>query len=134
MYLIDTSIWIDFFKGELDDELKNQILSYIENDEIYYNGIILSELLIGTKNKKEKKLIQDNFDGFHYLTMTLEDFKQIAKIGNKLLKKGITIPLTDLIIFYHTLNNNLIIITKDKHFKRIFTVEKFQLLYILKNG
>ena len=36
MYLIDTSVWIDFFKGELEDKLKNQILSYIENDEIYY--------------------------------------------------------------------------------------------------
>lgn len=130
MYLIDTSVWIDFFKGELEDKLKNQILSYIENDEVYYNGIILSELLIVTKSKKEKKLIQDNFDGFHYLPMTLEDFKQLSKIGNKLLKKGITIPLTDLIIFYHTLNNNLIIITKDKHFKLIFTVEKFKLLYI----
>jgi len=52
MYIIDTSVWIDFFIGKLSESLKNQIISYIENDEIYYNGIILSELLIGTKKHK----------------------------------------------------------------------------------
>lgn len=37
MYLIDTSVWIDFFKGKLDHTLKQNIFNHIENDEIYYN-------------------------------------------------------------------------------------------------
>lgn len=130
MYLIDTSVWIDFFNGKLSNSMKNQIISYIENDEIYYNGIILSELLIGTKNTNERIFIQNNFDGFIYLPFDLEDFKNLSTYGNKLLRKGITIPLTDLLIFYHTVENNLTIITKDKHFNLIRESEKFELWFV----
>ena len=130
MFLLDTSIWIDYFKGSLDNLLKQQILIYIENDEIYYNGIILAELLIGTKNKKEREMIRDNFDGFNFLDLSLDDFKELSVIGRKFLKKGITIPLTDLLIFYHTFNNNLTIITKDKHFKLMDEMESINLRLI----
>ena len=130
MYLIDTSVWIDFFNGRLSNSLKNQIIGYIENDEIYYNGIILSELLIGTKKTNERNIIQNNFDGFIYLPFDLDDFKRLSNYGNKFLRKGITIPLTDLLIFYHTVENNLIIITKDKHFKLIRKTEKFDLWFV----
>ncbi len=130
MYLIDTSVWIDFFNGKLSDSLKNQIIGYIENDEIYYNGIILSELLIGTKNIKERNFIQNNFDGFIYLPFDLDDFKRLSNYGNNFLRKGITIPLTDLLIFYHTVDNKLTLITKDKHFKLIRETEKFDLWFV----
>ena len=130
MYLIDTSVWIDFFNGKLNDSLKNQIINYIENDEIYYNGIILSELLIGIRNIKERGFIQDNFDGFIYFPFDLEDFKSLSNYGNKFLRKGITIPLTDLLIFYHTVYKNLTLITKDKHFKLIRETEKFELQFV----
>ncbi len=130
MYIIDTSVWIDFFNGKLSDLLKNQVISYIENDEIYFNGIILSELLIGTKNTNEKNFIQNNFDGFIYLPFELDDFKRLSKYGNKFLRKGITIPLTDLLIFYHTVENNLTLLTKDKHFKLIQKTKKFELWFV----
>ena len=130
MYLIDTSVWIDFFNGKSSDSLKNKIIGYIENDEIYYNGIILSELLIGTKKTNEKNFIQNNFDGFIYLPFDLDDFKRLSNYGNNFLRKGITIPLTDLLIFYHTVENNLTIITKDKHFKLIRETEKFDLWFV----
>lgn len=130
MYLIDTSVWIDFFNGKLSDSLRNQIINYIENDEIYYNGIILSELLIGTKNTKERNFIQNNFDGFIYLPFDLDDFKKLSNYGNNFLRKGITIPLTDLLIFYHTVNSNVTLITKDKHFKLIRKSEKYDLQFV----
>jgi len=130
VYLIDTSVWIDFFNGKLSDSLRNQIINYIENDEIYYNGIILSELLIGTKNTKERNFIQNNFDGFIYLPFDLDDFKKLSNYGNNFLRKGITIPLTDLLIFYHTVNSNVTLITKDKHFKLIRKSEKYDLQFV----
>ena len=82
------------------------------------------------KNTNERTFIQNNFDGFIYLPFDLDDFKKLSNHGNKLLRKGITIPLTDLLIFYHTVDNNLTLITKDNHFKLIWKTGKFELWFV----
>ena len=52
--LIDTSIWISYFKGtpfpEIDLALKE--------GRVYMTGLIASELLSGVSNSKEKKQLE----------------------------------------------------------------------------
>ncbi|MEK6795204.1 MAG: PIN domain-containing protein [Spirochaetota bacterium] len=117
MYLIDTSIWIDYFRGKLNDILRERVFNYIENDLIAYSGVILSELLIGCKSEKEKVIIKDNFTGFQYIALSHNDFVDLAEIGNILLRKGITVPLTDIIIYYQAKFNKTRLLTYDKNFK-----------------
>lgn len=116
MYLIDTSVWIDFFNGRLEHRIKERIINNIENDTLFYSGIVLTELLIGCKTEGEKDKIKESFQGLIYLPLEKEDFIEISFFGNRLLRKGITVPLTDLIIFYQAYKNELSILTKDKHF------------------
>ena len=117
MYLLDTSVWIDFFRGKLEYSTRERIFTYIENDLVTYNGIILSELLIGCKSEKEKQLIIENFAGFVYIDLIHQDYIDLAETGNALLRKGITIPLTDIIIYYQAKSSKSKIMTYDKHFK-----------------
>ena len=100
--------------------MKKLIFPLIEEDKIFYNGIIVSELLIGTQTEKEYEFLMQNFDGFNYLETSQEFFKKVAQKGNFLKAKGITIPLTELIIAVHALENRLKLITKDRHFELIY--------------
>lgn len=115
---IDSTIWIDFFKGN-DKKIHDYIIPLLEENRIYYNGIILSELLIGAISNKEFDFLKNNFKGFNYLELNEKDFIDASQIGFQLKRKGITVPLSDLIITSHCLQYDLSITTKDKHFNMI---------------
>jgi len=53
MILVDTSIWIDYFKG-LESSIP--LLSLIETNNICINELILAELLPSIKMRKENEL------------------------------------------------------------------------------
>ncbi len=117
-FLVDSTIWIEFFKGH-NKTVNNFVLPLIEEDKIYYNGVILSELLVGATNEREFTFLESNFEGFRYLETDKTIFAKTAQMGFKLRRRGVTIPLTDLIIAAHAIHHGLIVVTADPHFKLI---------------
>jgi hypothetical protein len=128
-YLVDSTIWIDFFRGN-KNTVNDFISSLIDEDKIFYNGIILSELLIGASSPKEFSFLDTNFKGFKYLETDENIFTQAGQMGFKLKRKGLTIPLTDLIIASHGLHHHLTIVTSDPHFALIAKKIKLSLEFI----
>ncbi len=116
-FFIDSTIWVEFFKGNKD--IRDLLLPLIEKDKIVYNGVVLSELLIGTLNEKEFAFIKSNFEGFHFMDMDYAVFTQTSHLGFILRRKGITVPLSDLIIAAHCLAERLTLISLDNHFQLI---------------
>ncbi len=102
-----------------NETINDRVKTFIDEDRIFYNGIILSELLVGANNVKEFNSIKNNFSGFKFLETNSFIFENASHIGFRLRKVGITVPLTDLIIAAHAVSNNLILITGDPHFKLI---------------
>lgn len=117
-FLIDTSVWIDYFR-DTDKVLNDFIDGLIDDDAVYINGIIKSELLIGTRTPKEYDLTKNNLNYFHTLELDDRVFEEISRVGFQLRRKGITIPLSDLIIAVQCYEHQLILIEKDKHFHKI---------------
>ena len=57
--LVDTSVWIDFFNGTENDNVKI-FTEYLENDfPIYTCPIIIQEILQGIKKDKEYRQVKD---------------------------------------------------------------------------
>ncbi|MCP4213753.1 MAG: PIN domain-containing protein [bacterium] len=117
-YMIDTSVWIDYFRDR-DKELNDFIDRLIDLDSIYINGIITSEILIGTKTKKEYDLLQRELQCFRTLELNAYTFDAVAETGYQLRREGVTVPLGDLIIALQCSVNDLTLIQKDKHFLKI---------------
>jgi predicted nucleic acid-binding protein len=118
MILVDTSIWIDFLRGE--NSLERRILhQLIENEEdISITGIILTEILQGIKEEKMNHSIRD-----YLLEFTISEPKSIvtyvnaARIYGECRKKGKTIRSTvDCIIAAIALENNWAILHKDRDY------------------
>jgi predicted nucleic acid-binding protein len=119
-YFVDSTVWVEFFNGA-DERVKIFLTPKIDEDRVFYNGIILCELLIGALTKKEHEFLKSSFDGFHYLEISNKTFECAGRLGFDLRRKGITIPLTDLIIAAHCMEHKLKLVTLDRHFSMIKT-------------
>ena len=115
--LVDTSVWIEYFKNDphVADFLEKQLLE----DNVYLTGIIVSELIQGIKNEKGREIIRSSLDAINYIDMKYDDWIKTGDLSNMLRKNGLTLPLTDIAIAAAAIGNNLTLVTRDKHFRQI---------------
>lgn len=109
--VIDTSIWIEFFKG--NEVVRDDILKLQEEDAVLAVDIVFAELLQGALNNREIKLINSYFE----LMPKPNTVGLIIKAGeyaqkHKLFNYGI--GLIDAIIIVTCIENDSLLWTLDK--------------------
>ena len=125
MILADTSVLIGYFKnfkGRPYDKM-----DYIIDNDIPYGicNYVYQELLQGSKNEKEYKLLKEHLDTlpFYDLRYGKRSFENAALLYINCMRNGITIRKTlDLIIAEITIENNLYLLHDDKDFTNISKV------------
>jgi hypothetical protein len=115
-YLVDTSVWVEFLRGE-KITIKNRLGRLLDENRAVISGTILAELLIGIANDKEQCFLEECFLGLPFLETTREIFALAGKMGAALRKKGITMPLSDLLIAALAKAHSLTVLTLDNHFQ-----------------
>lgn len=71
--LVDTSVWIDFFKGT--PPVKALLEKLIAEDTVFTAGPILYELLQGVKSPEERKQVKEAFLSTRYLEIRPDDWE-----------------------------------------------------------
>lgn len=119
LFLIDTSAWILGLKRNSSVRIKNILMEILDKDQSATTGIIILELLQGTKTKKEYGEIFSDLSALHYFEENKEIWKKASLLGFELRRKGETIPSTDLLIASISLYYDLNILHADNHFEII---------------
>jgi hypothetical protein len=91
----------------------------ILKDRVFICGPILFELLQGIKSSEEKEIVKEALLSLPYLEITIQDWEGAASLSRDLRTKGITLPLTDLLIGQLAKKNNLEVVSFDPHFDQI---------------
>jgi predicted nucleic acid-binding protein len=117
--LIDSSMWILAFKRNCPESIINTIGDLLDKDLVATCGIILLEILPGSKNEKEYKEILEEMEALHYLEANQEVWQQGAQLSFDLRRKGITIPTTDIHIASIAIYYHLTLLHADHHFELI---------------
>ena len=115
--LVDTSVWIDFFRGA--PSIKNSLEKLIARDEIFTAGPVLYELLQGVRLREEKKQVKEALLSTNYLEITSNDWEEAALLSSTLRAQEITLPMTDILIGHLAKARNLEVISFDPHFDQI---------------
>ena len=115
--LVDTCIWIDFFRGTGSASQKLEAL--LIKDTVYTSGILLYEIFQGVKNSKEKAVLEEVFQGITYVDMSTRTWLDAAQLSRKLKLKGLTLPPSDILLAQVSIENHLSIFTVDEHFRKI---------------
>ena len=119
LFLVDTSAWILGLKRNSSNQIKNILTEILDKDRSATTGIIILELLQGSRTKKEYNEILSDLFALHYFEENKEIWKKASQLGFDLRRKGKTIPSTDLLIASIALHYNLILLHADNHFEII---------------
>jgi predicted nucleic acid-binding protein len=113
--LVDSSIWIDYFRG---GKYSRELDLLIDENLICTNDLILAELIPPLAIKKENRLVNLLYE---VAKIALDiDWSKIVNYQIACLSGGINrVGIPDLIILDNVTKNDLILFTKDKHFKLI---------------
>jgi predicted nucleic acid-binding protein len=117
MILVDTSVWIDFLRGTPSVSAKTLETLIASRADICICGVILTEILQGTRSDKQFAQIQDLLDATVFLPMGHETFTHAAILYRKLRKKGYTIrkPI-DCMIAAVAIEHEVPLLHSDKDF------------------
>lgn len=118
MVIADTSVWIPFFNRP-DSPEKTALDLLIDADEVALVWVVLAELLQGCRTPSERDSLSDALLALLYYEVTQSTWSQTGDLSATLLRKGVTLPLSDLIIAALAIERNCRIYSLDTHFEKI---------------
>ena len=115
--LIDTSAWVDFFRGT--SKTADAVAKLIEAGKASICGVITYELTQGAKSAEEATHLSEVLSALHYIEMTSNLWMKAGNMSAALRAKGLTLPMSDLLIGTIALELSLEVLTLDAHFTSI---------------
>lgn len=112
--LIDTSVWIEFFRQH--EPSYGIVTKLIDEEQVVCCGLVLAELMQGAKSDKELAILDDFLHVFPFIPETPELWASAGKLSFKLRRKGVTIGLSDCFIAVAAASVKAQVATLDSHF------------------
>ncbi len=112
MILVDTTIWIEFFKSNL--VYVNEIKSLLENKDVIVIEPVFAELLYGSRSDNERNMILSYWKVLPKIKFLEGSFIESADFATKRNYHNIGIGLIDSIISKAVIDNKHLIWTLDK--------------------
>lgn len=133
MILVDTSVLIDFLKGQTN--AKTLLFEEILSREIPFglSPYTFQEVLQGARNEKEYKHLHDylSTQTIYYLPEEIATYEKAARLYFDLRRKGMTPRSTiDILIALTAIENKLMLLHNDRDFDLM--AEQVETLSVLK--
>jgi predicted nucleic acid-binding protein len=117
--MVDTSVWIEFFRGNITPEVQ-RLEAYLQgNEHIFTGDLILTELLQGIRPGRELATFETAFRAFLVVNMVGEhNARQSASFYRHLRGRGITVRKTiDCLIATWCILNQVPLLHADRDFE-----------------
>jgi predicted nucleic acid-binding protein len=113
--LIDTSVWIEYFKNK-SAGLSKKVDQILSKHEVYVPKVVIAELIQRSKSEREISTIEDFVDAFNIIDQKEDTWIKSGKLCFTLKRRGKAINLTDCYIATIAKEYECQILTLDKHF------------------
>ena len=117
MILVDSSVWIDFFRGTRTSEAE-RLDVLLGTTRIAVGDLILAEVLQGVRDEREFQQVRKTLDSFEQVDLVGRDIAiQAAKNFRKLRDLGLTVRKTiDTLIATWCIESNYALLHSDRDF------------------
>ncbi len=116
--IADTCVWIEFFRNP-DSELTLHLKEQIKERKVVMVGMVLAEILQGIRSKKEARRVKESLKRLPYLEVTRDAWEKAGELSSDLRRRGITIPLSDMIVASLAIAEGCEVLTVDPHFQHV---------------
>lgn len=117
MILVDTSAWIEFFRGS--DPVASSVDRALESDEVALCGPVLTELRRGLRRPAERRRVLPLLSGCHLLDQPPALWEEAGDLGYALARRGTSVKTLDLLIAAYALSYSVPLLTTDGDFARM---------------
>ena len=117
MILIDTSAWIQFFRGS--GLMAERVDEAIESDEAAWCGPIATELGRGLSSKNERDRVLGLLGACHWLEQPARLWEDAGELGFVLGRGRKTLKTLDLLIATYALDHDCALLTADADFRHM---------------
>jgi len=117
MLLIDSTIYIDWFRNRI--EPREIIEPWIRARAVAICGVIRAEVIRGVIRPRQKARIEELFDALEETPTDYALWADAAELAWTMDRKGIVLPLTDIVIAACARRSNATLVTVDDHFLKI---------------
>ncbi len=114
MILIDTSAWIEFFRGR--DPVASAVDEALASNDAALCGPIETEIRRGLRSERERTKLLSLLDACHALSQPSQLWQEAGDLGFALRRRGVTPKTLDLIIAVYALSHSAVLLTIDKDF------------------
>lgn len=117
--LADTSIWVDFFRGNEPEATGLERL--LGDDELVVCGPILAELLAGT-DRSRRDTLWLALGALPAIELDVAAWREAGELAHDLRGTGETTPILDVLIAIAAVRAGASLWTRDADFERVRTV------------
>ena len=118
MILVDSSVWIDHFRGAWTDAVL-RLRRLIDQEFLLVGDLVLCEVLQGVRSETEAKLVEEALREFELVNLVDPELAIVAAANFRLLRaRGITVRTTiDLIIGTFCIERGHALLHNDRDFE-----------------
>ncbi len=116
--LIDTSVWVDFFRKK-ESPVSARVREYLKLNQVCSAGPILVELYQGAKTQREIEILDQLFDTISYVDLTRENYHHAGRVSQKAAREGKVFSTIDVILAVLAHDADLPLFSLDRHFQDI---------------
>jgi len=117
-YFVDTSVWIPYFR-ESGSEWGDFIDALVDEGRVHVNGIVLAELLTGARSPAELDKLAAALAGLMFVPGSRASAEAAGRNGAALRRKGVSVPLSDIVVATDCIEQGLVLIAADRHYETI---------------
>ncbi len=124
MIVVDTTVWVDFFRGR-DQPHVTELIALVKHDAgVALTDVILTELLQGLRTEQQARRVEKRLKAFDILRLQpLDDFTRAAELYRTARSKGYTIRRAiDCLIAAVCVRENVPLLHNDADFDRLAKV------------
>lgn len=116
--LVDTSYWIEYFNRP-GTKKADEVTVLIRDDRAAVTGVILAELLQGTRTVEEFDELRSALRAVGWVGMNEDIYARAGRLGFELRRRGVTVPTTDCVVAAAAESIGGRILTLDGHFEEL---------------
>ncbi|MDF1553503.1 MAG: PIN domain nuclease [Deferrisomatales bacterium] len=115
--LVDTSVWVSFFRKSGGSAVQTIVQDALLEGRVVTCWVVQAELLVGTRTVGGFERLNALFSNLVHIPMGESLWDAVARLGFELRRKGLTVPLPDLLIAQSALAGGCELWHADRHYE-----------------
>ncbi len=117
--LVDTSVWVLYLRTGRHGNVKTAVRDVLDRQDVRTCWVIKAELLVGARDDEAFENLAQRLAALPEVPIDASIWEGGARLGNRLRREGLLVPLPDLLIAQTAVAQNIALWHADEDFERI---------------